>query len=75
MLRKKRPLIVWMLTLLFLLSQAGITGAAPAGQTQQTGATPFTDISSTDKNALYINYMAKRGLITGKQGDVLFVWF
>ena len=65
MLRKKRPLIVWMLTLLFLLSQAGITGAAPAGQTQQTGATPFTDISSTDKNALYINYMAKRGLITG----------
>jgi len=65
MLRKKRPLIVWMLTLLFLLSQAGIAGAAPAGQAQPTGATPFTDISSTDKNALYINYMAKRGLITG----------
>ena len=65
MLRKKRPFIVWMLTLLFLLSQAGITGAAPAGQTQQTGATPFTDISSTNKNVLYIKYMANRGLING----------
>ena len=65
MLRKKRPLIVWVLTLLFLLSSVGIAGAAPADQAQQTGATPFTDVSSTDKNALYIGYMAKRGLITG----------
>ena len=65
MLRKKRPFIVWMLTLLFLLSQAGITGAAPAGQAQPTGATPFTDVSSTDKNVLYIKYMANRGLING----------
>jgi len=65
MLRKKGPLIVWVLTLLFLLSSVGIAGAAPADQAQQTGATPFTDVSSTDKNALYIGYMAKRGLITG----------
>ncbi|MFA7147643.1 MAG: S-layer homology domain-containing protein, partial [Syntrophomonadaceae bacterium] len=65
MLRKKRPLIVWVLTVLFLLSQAGITGAAPAGQAQPTGATPFTDVSSTDKNVLYIKYMANRGLING----------
>ncbi|MDD3271224.1 MAG: S-layer homology domain-containing protein, partial [Syntrophomonadaceae bacterium] len=65
MLRKKRPLIVWVLTLLFLLSSAGIAGAAPVDQAQQTGATPFTDGNSTDKNAVYINYMAKRGLING----------
>lgn len=65
MLRKKRPFIVWMLTLLFLLSQAGIAGAAPAGQAQPTGETPFTDVSSTNKNVLYIKYMANRGLING----------
>lgn len=66
MFRKKRPLTVWVLTLLFLLSAAGIAGAATVDNSQPTGVKVlFSDLNNTDKNTLYIKYMANRGLING----------
>ena len=49
-------------TFLLLLILTGITTAAPQ---QEAIVTAFHDVSSSDANLVYINYMAQRGIISG----------
>jgi hypothetical protein len=50
---------------LLLLILTGIATAAPVDSKQKVIVTPFHDVSSSDANAVYINYMTKRGIISG----------
>ena len=52
-------------TFLLLLILTGIAAAAPVDSGQKVIIPSFSDVSSSDGNAIYINYMAKRGLISG----------
>ena len=50
---------------LLLLTLTGVAAAVPADSKSEASVSLFNDVSSSDVNVLYINYMAARGLISG----------
>jgi len=60
--RPVKNISIYIFTFLLLLILTGITTAAPQ---QEAIVTAFYDVSSSDANLVYINYMAKRGIISG----------
>ncbi len=60
--RPVKNISIYIFTFLLLLILTGITTAAPQ---QEAIVTAFYDVSSSDANLVYINYMAQRGIISG----------
>jgi len=63
--RSVKNIFICSFTFLLLLILTGIAAAAPVDSGQKVIIPSFSDVSSSDGNAIYINYMAKRGLISG----------
>ncbi len=63
--RSVKNIFICSFTFLLLLILTGIAAAAPVDSGQKVIVPSFNDVSSSDSNAIYINYMAKRGLISG----------
>lgn len=59
-----RNIFLWSLAFLLLLTLTGVAAAAPIDSGYEA-VSVFNDVSSSDANVLYINYMAQRGLISG----------
>ncbi|MDD2510760.1 MAG: S-layer homology domain-containing protein [Syntrophomonas sp.] len=57
-----KNIFIYSFTFLLLLILTGIATAAPQ---QEAIVTAFYDVSSSDANLVYINYMAKRDIISG----------
>lgn len=60
--RTLKNIFIGSFTFLLLLILTGIAAAAPQ---QEAIVTAFQDVSSSDANLVYINYMAQRGIISG----------
>jgi len=60
----RRKLWILGLVILFVFSLSLVAAAEPATTPQANAAPAFSDIAG-DNNALYINYLAKRGLVSG----------
>ena len=62
--QKVKNFFICSFTFLLVFILTGIATAAPDSE-QKVIVTPFHDVSSSDANAVYINYMAKRGIMRG----------
>ncbi|MEN6327889.1 MAG: S-layer homology domain-containing protein [Syntrophomonas sp.] len=66
---KGKPLLVSALMIIMLLAATGAAGAADKGSTgaekSETSKQQFSDVDSKSSNAIYINYLADRQVISG----------
>lgn len=70
--QKRRKILVYGLLMLFILSISGVAWAAPADtkSSEQKGnetqaVSLFKDVTGEDGNLIYINYLAKKELVSG----------